>query len=97
MDQKYWGDPDNFRPERYLDEQGKFSLSKLEHVWNFGKGLRHCLGEPLARISNFLIFTAVMQRFKFEIASGTPTPSLDAVDGFTIAPQPFSAKITTRY
>jgi hypothetical protein len=43
------------------------------------------------------MFTAVMQRFKFELVAGTVPPSIEAVDGFTIAPQPFSAKVTARY
>lgn len=45
MDQAYWVDPDNFRPERFLDDDGKFSTSKLDHVLGFGAGKRQCLGK----------------------------------------------------
>ncbi|CAL8110287.1 unnamed protein product [Orchesella dallaii] len=97
LDKKYWEDPQVFRPERFLDESGNFIKAKLDHVHGFGAGKRQCLGEPLARISNFLLVTAVLQRFKFEIAPGQSKPSSDPVDGFTVAPQPFSAKVTSRF
>jgi cytochrome P450 len=96
MDKKYWGDPVNFRPERFLDDNGKFVTSKLDHVWGFGAGKRQCLGEPLARISNFCLFTAVMQHFKFDLVPGMPKPPIDPIEGFTIAPKPFKAKVSIR-
>ncbi|ODM99561.1 Methyl farnesoate epoxidase [Orchesella cincta] len=97
LDKKYWGDPEVFRPERFLDESGNFIKAKLDHVHGFGAGKRQCLGEPLARMSNYLLVAAVLQRFKFEIVPGQPKPTTDPIDGFTIAPQPFSAKVTPRY
>ena len=36
MSKKLWGDPENFRPERFLDAEGKFQ--KPEHVTPFGIG-----------------------------------------------------------
>jgi methyl farnesoate epoxidase/farnesoate epoxidase len=36
MDKKYWGDPEAFRPERFLDSNGKFV--KPERVIPFGFG-----------------------------------------------------------
>lgn len=45
MDKKYWGDPENFRPERFLDSKGEFVTTKLDHVMGFGAGKRQCLGK----------------------------------------------------
>jgi cytochrome P450 len=36
MDPKIWGDPENFRPERFLDESG--SLLKQNALVPFGLG-----------------------------------------------------------
>lgn len=94
MDKKYWGDPQVFRPERFLDKNGKFV--KPERLLSFGMGKRACPGEPLARMNNFCFFTAMLQNFKFEIPPGHPKPSTVPLGGFTIAPQPFQAKITPR-
>lgn len=97
LDKKYWGDPEIFRPERFLDENGAFVTTKLDHVLGFGAGKRQCLGEPLARVTNFILFASIIQRFKFELIPGTSKPSIVPVDGFTVAPQPFSAKVTCRF
>lgn len=53
-------------------------------------------GESLARLSIFVIFTAVMQRFKFELIPGQPKPTIEPIDGLTVAPHPFSAKVSLR-
>jgi len=36
MDKKHWGDPENFRPERFISPEGKFV--KDEHFMPFGTG-----------------------------------------------------------
>lgn len=67
-----------------------------QNVGDLFTGKRACVGEPLARMSAFLLFSAVMQHFKLEIVPGTLKPSVVPLDGFTVAPQPFNAKITLR-
>ena len=42
------------RPERFLDEQGKYRNHEMLNP--FGIGRRKCLGESLARMENFLFF-----------------------------------------
>jgi cytochrome P450 len=37
MDKDKWGDPDNFRPERFLSEKGEFVQDK-EHFAPFSLG-----------------------------------------------------------
>jgi len=39
MDIKYWKDPENFRPERFLDD--KQMITGSEHVIPFGIGRIH--------------------------------------------------------
>lgn len=36
MDKSYWGDPECFRPERYLTTEG--TLTNTERILIFGKG-----------------------------------------------------------
>lgn len=36
MDEEYWGDPNVFRPERFINEDGKFVMN--DRVINFGLG-----------------------------------------------------------
>lgn len=37
MDKNIWGDPENFRPQRFLDSEGNFSLKK-DITLPFGAG-----------------------------------------------------------
>ena len=39
MDPKVWGDPENFRPERFLDEDN--NVIRRNDIIPFGLGMRH--------------------------------------------------------
>jgi cytochrome P450 len=61
------GDPENFRPERFLSPDGKsLEKKKGQHVIPFSLGKRACLGETLARVEFFLFLTSVVQAFRIE-------------------------------
>ncbi|KAK3927318.1 Methyl farnesoate epoxidase [Frankliniella fusca] len=87
-DKKHWGDPEAFRPERFIDSQGNFK--KDPWLVPFGIGKRVCIGEGLAMQTAFLFFANIMNRFKFTLPPGSPPPSTIPEAGFTVAPQPFS-------
>ena len=89
MDQAYWGDPENFRPDRFMSEQ-KFRPD--ERNIPFGIGKRRCLGENLARMENFLLFSNLMKHFTFDCVNGK-LPDINPEGGFTYGPPPFSVFI----
>lgn len=88
-----WGDPENFRPERFLNESGV--VSAPDHFIPFGTGRRSCLGESLARMEIFLFFACLMQRFYFRLPDGF-TPQLKPRYGVFLRPGDFSVIITER-
>lgn len=67
-DPNLWKDPYNFRPERFLNEDG-LSLNKteMEKVLIFGLGKRRCLGEAIGRTEVFLFLTTMFQQLQFSI------------------------------
>ncbi|PNF20447.1 Methyl farnesoate epoxidase [Cryptotermes secundus] len=93
-DPDHWGDPEVFRPERFLDSNGKFM--KDDWMINFGSGKRFCLGESLARNILFIFFATFFQEFSLSIPEGDPKPSTMPQSGFTTAPYPFRMKIKER-
>ncbi|KAL5273206.1 hypothetical protein ACFFRR_000148 [Megaselia abdita] len=86
-DEDIWGDPRNFRPERFLDEQGHLSLKK-DFSLPFGAGKRLCAGETFARNMLFLIITALVQQFNFVLEKGEklPTPERNGCGIVVTAP-----------
>ncbi|XP_071088247.1 cytochrome P450 2U1-like [Haliotis cracherodii] len=93
QDPDVWGDPDNFRPGRFLDDTGK--IVKKEEFIPFSLGRRVCLGESMARMELFLFLTTMIQRFKFVPVDGQ-MPSLDGIMGLTHSPRPFLMKAIPR-
>ncbi|XP_078573745.1 cytochrome P450 2U1-like [Branchiostoma floridae x Branchiostoma japonicum] len=73
MDPKLFPEPNTFRPERFLDQDGNFV--KHEALVPFSMGPRTCLGEQLAKMELFLLFVSLMQRFTFHLPEGAPNPS----------------------
>lgn len=78
-DQSCWEEPEQFNPDRFLDENGKLRNTLAEKFYPFGVGSRRCLGEYLGRFMVFLLFTNLMHKCKFEGVPG---------DEYTLVPQP---------
>ncbi|XP_046999526.1 methyl farnesoate epoxidase-like [Schistocerca americana] len=94
-DREHWGDPDVFRPERFIDkETGKFVRDPF--FINFGTGSRVCLGMALAKNNLFLFLASLLQDFTISLPPDEPKPSTLALPGFTTAPKPFRAHFSTR-
>ncbi|XP_018308006.1 methyl farnesoate epoxidase isoform X2 [Mycetomoellerius zeteki] len=93
-DKAYWEQPNEFRPQRFLDEQGQFRRNN--YGLPFGLGKRRCLGEQLARSTLFLYFTYVVHYFDIKISAEYSKPNLNGYDGFTISPKPYYLKLTRR-
>jgi len=64
-DEKIWGDPEVFRPERFLTKDGRGIDKTHPPVVAFSIGKRKCLGESLASDNVFLFLTSLFQRFNF--------------------------------
>ena len=62
-------EPDEFRPERFLDESG------VRDGWiPFGGGKRHCVGSHLALMELKVILREVVRRFDLEPVHSDPEP-----------------------
>ncbi|OXA45131.1 Vitamin D 25-hydroxylase [Folsomia candida] len=93
-DKKIWGDPEVFRPERFIGEHGE--LENASSVISFSFGKRNCPGELHANIVTFLILTALLQRYKISNPVGQPTPRQDLKPGLALKPYPFQVVFEKR-
>nr|XP_002738775.1 PREDICTED: cytochrome P450 2U1-like [Saccoglossus kowalevskii] len=86
-DPKHWHNPDEFRPDRFLNDKGE--IEKPETFIPFSTGARMCLGDQTAKMELFLFFSCLMQKFSFSHPEGTPYPSLVGKTGITRSPKSF--------
>ncbi|XP_076062893.1 cytochrome P450 2L1-like isoform X2 [Oratosquilla oratoria] len=63
-DDRHWDNPFEFRPERFLDDNGKFFCPK-DGFMPFGVGRRQCVGEPLARMEAIIFCASLLQKLYF--------------------------------
>ncbi|XP_055995224.1 cytochrome P450 2U1-like [Ostrea edulis] len=87
-DTDYWVNPEEFHPERFLDESN--SIIRHEAFIPFGLGKRVCLGKQLAETEMFLFFATLLQRFRFENAQPEVPLDMDGISpGVTYSPSPY--------
>ncbi|XP_072552229.1 cytochrome P450 17A2 [Salminus brasiliensis] len=94
-DPKHWEEPDCFRPDRFLDAQGK-KITPPSFL-PFGAGPRVCVGESLARMELFLFVSCLLQRFHFSRPPGTALPDLQGRYGVVLQPLRYSVTVTPRH
>lgn len=94
-DKKIWGDPENFRPERFIGSDG--TLQTPDQLIPFGIGKRICIGEGLARMELFLFLSAMCQRFKFVAAdTSQELPTLEKCFAAVCSPRDFHIRAIPR-
>ncbi|XP_069836310.1 steroid 17-alpha-hydroxylase/17,20 lyase [Dendropsophus ebraccatus] len=93
-DDKEWVHPEDFNPERFLDENGQRVYSPSQSYLPFGAGIRVCLGEALAKMEIFLFLSWILQRFILEVPDGDPLPDLEGKFGVVLQVKPF--KVTAK-
>ncbi|XP_021960494.2 cytochrome P450 18a1 [Folsomia candida] len=94
-DPAIWGDPETFRPSRFLDKERK-TFVKNPALIAFGTGRRVCIGESFARDSIFLFVTNLFQRFSIAIDKNGPDNGFATETGFALVPKPFHILLKDR-
>ncbi|XP_072044317.1 cytochrome P450 2J2-like [Amphiura filiformis] len=93
-DPDVWAEPDQFKPERFLDEDGK--LSYREELIPFSTGNRVCLGENLAKMEVFLFFTYILHSFTITNPNDAKAPSMKGIGGITFSSTAFELTAKNR-
>ncbi|XP_055328033.1 LOW QUALITY PROTEIN: cytochrome P450 18a1-like [Paramacrobiotus metropolitanus] len=58
---KFWDNPDEFRPSRFINSEGK--TFRPENFIPFGLGRRSCMGDQMAMKELFITFTSLLNRY----------------------------------
>ena len=95
MNEKIWGDPETFRPSRFMDENN--NISKHNKLLAFGGGRRICIGYTMAKATVFAFLVTVLQKYRLQPSPNYPQLSTTSmVGGFGSWPQPYYCKIIPR-
>ncbi|XP_051785876.1 cytochrome P450 2U1 [Erpetoichthys calabaricus] len=93
-DPRVWDKPDEFNPSRFLDEHSQ--ILKKDCFFPFGIGRRTCMGKQLAKMEVFLMFSNLMQAFRFRLPEGIRAPPLSGRFGLTLAPHSYNLCAVSR-
>uniref|UniRef100_A0A914YNR4 Cytochrome P450 n=1 Tax=Panagrolaimus superbus TaxID=310955 RepID=A0A914YNR4_9BILA len=94
MDERYFPEPEKFKPERFLDKNGKFF--QPPELMPFGIGKRACLGEGLARLELYLFTANIFNQFKLDYPSNKSEFGKRII-GATVTPVPFLCNVINRF
>ena len=92
-DKKVWKYPESFKPDNFLDEEGRYQSNP--NLLTFSMGARKCPGDALARMELFVITANLFKRFKISAVDGS-LPKLHTVFNFTLSPPPFEVVVHKR-
>jgi len=93
-DRQNWIDPELFRPERFLTQDGTFDEDKMMLFVPFGFGKRRCIGVETGRALCLLIAASVVRHFNVTIDSHKP--NFEPVFGIGLAPKPYRLQFELR-
>ena len=101
-DEEFWGDPWIFRPERFLDLNGKLLIAdhpNRKHLLAFGAGMRVCVGEIFALRRLFIFTTFILQSFNLlpdDICGMTSCDPRTYAVGIVLCPPTYRIKLLRR-
>ncbi|XP_055519319.1 cytochrome P450 2D6-like [Leucoraja erinacea] len=93
-DEGQWKHPHQFNPENFLNDSGEFF--KPDAFIPFSMGIRACLGERLAKMELFLLFTSLLQHLEFHWPHATTPPNLEGLYKIMVEPQPYEMLVRRR-
>lgn len=95
-DERYWVQPNQFNPYRWLDPDGKYNSNQHPEFIPFSAGKRSCFGKGLAKLQIFTFLSNLLQEFEIMSNPNEPFPSLTPDYGVIMVPMPYSVILKRR-
>ena len=96
-DEREWSQPDQFKPERFLDNEGNFvGWNKFNSFLPFGLGRRECGGIAFAKIMLFTFAATLLHHLRFELPEGADKPSEESYTYAETVSSPVDFKVLAK-
>lgn len=95
-DERFWEEPENFNPDRFLNDKNEIREDLLDKYYPFGLGKRRCFGEHLSRLELFIFIANLMHKCKFERVPGEKL-NFDGIPGAQLIPESFKIIVKPRF
>ena len=95
MDPEYWPDPEQFKPERFLNADGTASSVRPGYL-PFSAGRRICVGESLAKTTLPFSVVSLMQQYEFLPVPGEVLTLEAGFSFLATEPKPFRLLVKLR-
>ncbi|KAF7299262.1 Cytochrome P450 [Mycena indigotica] len=100
QDEAIYPEPEKFKPERFLTEDGRVTTDPLLNPLAFGHGRRSCVGRHLAEDSVWIAMASLLTVYNFGKAKDASGNEIEIPfqfsDGLIIHSEPFECSITPR-
>lgn len=87
MDPAKWENPEEFNPNRFLTDDGKYKM--LSNFIPFQTGKRICPGEELAKMILYSFSAYILKKYTISLPISKDNISFDGICGITLTPQNF--------
>lgn len=88
-DPDWWNEPFEFKPERFLDDDGVYVPPSSRSYLPFSTGRRVCLGESLSNAILYLFVSGLLHEFTFEVPEHCELPDMEEIATAVLEPKPF--------
>ena len=96
-DKREWSQPDQFKPERFLDAEGNFvGWNKFNSFLPFGLGRRECGGIAFAKIMMFIFAATLLHHLSFELPGGADKPTEETYSFAEVISSPVDFKVVAK-
>lgn len=88
-DERYYEEPDKFKPERFLDSNGKLKIkvTDSQHFLPFGSGPRICIAHRFAMLEIKLVIAHLLALTRLLPSDKTPSPIVLSRKTFQLLPE----------
>ena len=91
-DANNWKTPEQFNPEKFLNDKGKLNTTVVNEVASFSSGVRRCPAPNIAFSMIFVLLGSFIKKYNFSLVKAPE--DMEPLRGVTSKPKPYLLTIS---